>query len=231
VFSLREDPYNVYGKRGAQCNTFRGGAIVGPQTDYFVLDTSSQEAVIGIQFKPASAFPFFDLPLSELHNSHVSAREVWGGAADDLVGDLIHLKTPVKRFQLLEQFLLARLNPYVTRHPAVQLALHHFGKPWMTPVAEVADLAGLSSRRFIEVFRQETGLTPKLFQRVQRFQSMLQHILRGEQKGVDAALTHGYFDQAHCIHEFQEFSGLSPLAYARANPRSLNHVPLPDLNS
>jgi AraC-like DNA-binding protein len=226
VFSLREDRYNVYGKRGAECSTFRGGSIMGPHTDYFVLDTSSQESVIGVQFHPGGAFPFFKLPLVELLNSHISARDLWGPGADDLVGELIPLTTPIKRFQCLERFLLTRLDPTKSIHPAVRLTLGSFAASAQTPISELANSAGLSNRHFIELFRNATGISPKLFQRIARFQGMLRQILNEGINGVEAALTCGYYDQAHCIHEFQEFSGLSPLAYARAIPQSLNHVPL-----
>jgi AraC-like DNA-binding protein len=86
---------------------------------------------------------------------------------------------------------------------------------------------GLSPRRFIELFRRQVGLPPKVFCRVRRFQNVLQMVhQRTEIDWVRVALECGYYDQAHFIHDFQSFSGLTPSAYLAAATPHLNHVPL-----
>jgi len=45
---------------------------------------------------------------------------------------------------------------------------------------------------------------------------------------ADLAVTAGYFDQAHFIHDFRAFSGIVPSAYAREDLRHGNHVPIRD---
>jgi AraC-like DNA-binding protein len=40
------------------------------------------------------------------------------------------------------------------------------------------------------------------------------------------ALRCGYFDQAHFIHDFKAFSGISPTEYIEKRTMHLNHVPL-----
>jgi len=101
--------------------------------------------------------------------------------------------------------------------------------PHTHTIADVTERIGLSSRRFIEVFRDEVGLTPKLFCRVRRFQQVLHLIRSGQQVDwASVALTCGYFDQAHCIHDFQVFAGLAPTAYLAHQGEYRNHVPLPD---
>jgi hypothetical protein len=77
----------------------------------------------------------------------------------------------------------------------------------------------VSQRRFIQLFRDEIGLAPILFRRVQRFQEVIRMIgTRATVDWLEITLAHGYYDQAHFIHDFQEFSSL-PLAsifnYAR----------------
>jgi hypothetical protein len=89
--------------------------------------------------------------------------------------------------------------------------------------------AAQSARRFIEVFTDEVGLTPKLFCRVQRFQETVRRIGMGRRVDwAGMALDCGYFDQAHFIHDFRAFSGLSPSAYAAQRTGHLNHVPILD---
>lgn len=96
-------------------------------------------------------------------------------------------------------------------------------------ISEVTARTGLSPRRFIQLFEQAVGLTPKLFCRVQHFQEALR--LCGGEKRVgfgELALACGYFDQAHFIRDFRAFSGLSPTTYLKHRSEHLNHVPLLD---
>jgi len=68
-------------------------------------------------------------------------------------------------------------------------------------------------------------MTPKRFCRVQRFQRLLRRIGDGPRiDWLDAALACGYFDQAHFIHEFREFSGLSPTEYPAHRTEHVNHL-------
>ncbi len=129
---------------------------------------------------------------------------------------------------MLEVELLARLAERRTRHPAVGYALSEFRRgPHASRVSRVSGAIGLSQRRFIQVFRQEVGLTPKLFCRVRRFQRVLSRIYRHEDiEWADVAVGCGYFDQAHFIHDFRAFSGINPTAYLAAGGRHRNHVPI-----
>ena len=89
----------------------------------------------------------------------------------------------------------------------------------------LSDHAGLSGRRLARLFALEVGLTPKLYARVLRFRRVLQltHVDRPVDWS-DIAHRCGYFDQAHFIRDFKEFSGLTPGDYlARRTPYN-NHV-------
>ena len=112
------------------------------------------------------------------------------------------------------------------RDPAVELALAAFDRD--LPVGDVTARLGLSPRRFIRRFAGAVGLTPKRFARVRRFQRVLDAFERGRR--VDwarVAADCGYFDQAHLIHDFRGFSGLSPTAYRPRSDAGRSHVPLP----
>jgi AraC-like DNA-binding protein len=207
--------------------------IGGAHSEFFVIDTASQASVIGVHFKPGGAFPFFKLPASELHNTHVSLETLWGALANDLREQLLEATTPEIRFRILEQFLLAHAAGPMTRHPVVAFALKEFQSVLLHPkprmIAHVTEGIGLSQRRFIQVFSEEVGLTPKLFCRVRRFQEVLHFIERKQQvEWMDIAMSCGYFDQAHFIHDFRAFSGLNPGAYLTQRSEHPNHVPIRD---
>ena len=104
---------------------------------------------------------------------------------------------------------------------------HPFGQPDQAGPTPVADRVGLCRRQFIDVFRTQVGLTPKLFCRVRRFQDVLTHI-DGHRRVAWAAVAQacGYFDQAHFIHDFQAFSVLNPAAFLAVRGENRNHVPL-----
>ncbi len=88
---------------------------------------------------------------------------------------------------------------------------------------------GLSPKRFIQLFSQQVGLTPKVYCRVQRFQRVLQTVqLQQQVDWADVAAGCGYYDQAHFIRDFRAFSGFNPSAYLSLRGENLNHVPLRD---
>jgi AraC-like DNA-binding protein len=74
----------------------------------------------------------------------------------------------------------------------------------------------MSAKRFIERFKAQVGVSLKRYCRIRRFQHALARAHRGQP--VDrpqVALECGYYDQAHFIHEFRAFSGLTPWPKSR----------------
>ena len=105
-------------------------------------------------------------------------------------------------------------------------ALDRFAAPdGMARVRDVTDAIALSPKRFIERFKTEVGLTPKRYCRLLRFQAAVAraHRMDGE-AWADLAAACGYFDQAHFIHDFREFSGMTPGAYEAGRTPFQNHV-------
>lgn len=207
-----------------------GPLLCGPHSESFVIDTAPQTAILGVHFKPGGAFPFFKAPAGELHNSLLCLDNLWASRAAEMRERVLQGPTPLARFQSLERFLMAQAVRPLARHPAVAFALRAFGDVAQAPsVSTVVERTGWSQRRFIEVFRDEVGLTPKLFCRVVRFQQVLRLLhLQREVDWTGVAMACGYYDQAHFIHDFRAFSGLSPTTYLRDRSDHLNHVPLAD---
>jgi AraC-like DNA-binding protein len=170
------------------------------------------------------------MPASELTNQVVDLATLWGSAAIDMREQLLMAQTKVEQVCILERFLLARVAWEQTPHPAIAFALTQFlAGQERRSISEVTAQLGLPPKRFIHLFEEAVGLTPKMFCRLLRFQEVLRHIKRGQAvRWTDLALTYGYFDQPHFIHDFQSFAELTPSTYLALRGEHHNHVPLPD---
>jgi AraC-like DNA-binding protein len=168
-----------------------------------------------VLFCPGGARAFFDVPADVFYNERVPLDLIWGSRASIVRDRLREANAPAEKFRLLEKALLEQLNRRVELHAAVRYALGEFARgPHIRSVLDVAREAGMSRRRFAQLFREQVGLTPKLYCRLRRFQSVVREISSGVPVDwADLALALGYYDQAHLANEFRHFSGISPSAY------------------
>jgi len=222
ILNLRDDRFSVGGE------SFRGAVVGGAATKPFLLDTAQQTPTMGIVFRPGGAFSFLGPAVSDMRDCTVGLNDLWGLDAIELRERLVVAQTVSTKFSVLEGFLLGRLVRVPESHPAVKYALEQFGVPWPRAISEVTHCISLSKARFARLFQEQTGLTPKLFCRLQRFQRSVR-LLHSSVMGIDlpdVALDLGYYDQPHFNHEFHAFSGITPTAYLQARGQHANHVPL-----
>ena len=231
VINLCEDEIKIYDPDHPEHFERRSGAIFcGPRSRFEVIDTAGQACVIGIHFRPGGAAGFLTMPLSELQDTVVTLDCLWGSSGPDFRARVLEAPTAEERLCVFEQCLLEQQVKPLERHPAVKGALHFIGRRLTDlSIGDLTSRIGIGRRRFIQVFNDEIGLTPKLFCRVHRFQQVLRAV-GGKQDidWTDLALSCGYFDQAHFNHDFRAFSGMNPSTYLKHRTAHLNHVPLVD---
>jgi AraC-like DNA-binding protein len=199
----------------------------GPHSEYSIIERTAQDELLGIHFNAGGAFPFVDFPFNELHGRSATLADLWGAQESaDLSCRLHEARTIGMKFQILERFLLQVAKQPLRHNPAVSFAMNEFRKdPGLTSSASMAERVGFSQRHFIQTFREEVGLTPKLFSRIQRFQQVIRHVAHSASVDwADVALSCGYFDQSHFNHDFREFSGLNPTEYLELRTNHLSHV-------
>jgi len=226
VINLRDEQIRLYDHlHPDQLRSYGGIIINGARSEFTILDPTCLTEVLMVQFKPGGASPFLRLPASELYNTTLSLDLIWGAEALNLHQQLQDANTVERRFHIIEQFLLARLVRAI--HPSIAFALQALeAAPYPPSIASITEQLALSQTRFIHLFREAVGLTPKQFARILRFQQVLLAVEKSApQTWAELALTCGYYDQAHFIHDFQAFSGLTPTAYLAQRGQYRNHVP------
>jgi AraC-like DNA-binding protein len=227
IVNLKEDQTRLYDPKSSyRCVSTSGSVLSGAHTRFQVIDTSEQEYVAGVAFKPGGTVPFFRLPAHEARDADVPLESLWGARRTASLRErLLESSTIDAALDAFEAVLQEIWGP-PGLHPAVTYALAVFDRaPSTISITRVTDTIGLSAKRFIERFKREVGLTPKRYCRVRRFQRAL--ALSHQNRDVDwtrVALDCGYFDQAHFIHEFKSFAGITPTGYESARTSFQNHV-------
>jgi len=171
--------------------------------------------IFGVRFRPAMATAF--LPdAAAATDQIVPLAEFWGNAATSLLDRLSACSTLEKKSQVMSEVLRPQ-----RRLPTGLRAIEQLGAI-PSSLDALAFANGLSTRQLRRVCVERAGVPPKLLARILRFRKAIERIRSISTPRPDwarLALEFGYFDQAHFIHEFQEFSGFPPGRYLQYRNR------------
>ncbi|WP_394840839.1 AraC family transcriptional regulator [Pendulispora brunnea] len=232
VINLQEDEFRIYGfePAGEVCHRFPGAMVSGCYGTSFGIDTREHASVMGVHFRPGGVGGLLGAPPGELADAHVGLDALWGARAIELRERLCAAADSYQRFRILEGALFARLRRSRAVRDSVRSSLSCLDRPEVE-IGEITRTLGLSRRRFIEIFTEDVGMTPKRYSRVRRFQRALALTMQSPRpKWSRVALECGYFDQAHLCRDWVELTGVSPgefLALRRTHVKE-NHVALSD---
>jgi AraC-like DNA-binding protein len=220
VIHLKERALHFFERDGKR-HSIRVPLLAGPYSRSFYIDPSEFSAVIGIRFHPGAARMVFPVAAYALHNTDIPLAELYPEEADRLLNELCSASGERSQVLVIERFLQRRLANAAPLHPAIRYAVKQLSQDGAATVRDIQSNLGLSHTRFIQLFREHVGLTPKLFCRVRRFRNMLSRIEKGMPVNwAELAADCGYFDQAHLIRDFHAFAGVTPVEYNRTIPDS-----------
>jgi AraC-like DNA-binding protein len=194
------------GRAERQPRSLLAGQITGP----VVVAPADRTGVVGVRFRPAGAAAFFVQPLSEFTGGVHGLDAVWRTA--ELEERIAAARDDTGRVAVLESVLTPRQDPDAGVEVALAAVQNSGG---LTSVDQLARIAGLSRRHLERKFLDRVGIAPKMYARIARFQ----RALRTRQEGgawLDSALASGYYDQAHFIRDFRQFTGCTPTSYSAA---------------
>jgi AraC-like DNA-binding protein len=226
VINLKEDRTRTYDPESGTATGTSGTALTGISTRYSLIDTAEQECVAGVCFRPGGTIPFFPMPAYDLCDAGVPLELVWDRTrADRLREQVLAAGSPTGALDALERAMAGAWKDWAF-DPAIEFALRTFaGEPAVATIPVVAGRIGLSSKRLVERFKTAVGVPPKRYCRILRFQRALAFAERGrEADWTRIAMDCGYFDQAHFIHDFRSFAGITPTAYDARRTQFRNHV-------
>jgi AraC-like DNA-binding protein len=204
------DPLDVAHPRAADGSAAAVASFAGGLFDTYA-ETTLTGVGRGVQLMldPLDAGRLFGLPAGELANRAVALDALPARWAAQLPERLAALPDWPSRFALLDEALGARLAGTPPPDSRVAWAWRHLLRArGRVGIGALAAELGWSRRHLAATFRREIGLPPKMAARVLRFQHAHSRAAAGEWAEVAAAC--GYYDQAHLIRDFREFTGATP---------------------
>ena len=195
-------------------NEASGVALVGLMTTPQVVNIPAGQLFFGVRFRPGMASAFVP-EAPALNDRNEPLENVVGRAARELLERFLESKTPEEMAGVMNSFLRPLEPPDVAQRALQNLYLTG------DSIEQVAAQAGLSTRQFRRLCIDRAGVSPKYLSRIVRFRNATQRIATLAAKPAQPdwaqfAAACGYFDQAHFIREFQEFSGITPGRYLQS---------------
>lgn len=232
ILDLSENPQCIYDNETLQkIQVCRYAWVSGVRTKPITIPSGKGSRMLIVAFKKGRAFPFYPFPVGELADTVVEADLVFGGKFHTLREQLLEAESLNRMFQLVESFLLRQAGTALqgdTPTRCIAYAVSSMiNKPTAQRLYQLSHEIGYSQKHFIDLFRQQVGVSPKQYLRVRRFQKAIVAIENNESvRWSSIALESGYYDQAHFIRDFKLFSGFTPNEYMRRKTAMLNYVPV-----
>ncbi len=200
-----------------------GLRVVGAMTRWRVFSLPAGTEVVGVRFHPGMGGRFLGVAPAELTDRLVPLEDISGAAGRRLWNRLGEARCVKERVSVLAAGLHVRQGGLDEIEQAVRAVTIASGE---ASIDEIARQAGMSVRQFRRRCLQQSGLTPKFLCRILRFRRALGLLGAGAHDGhAHLAAECGYYDQAHFIRDFRQFSGQAPLAYAARLPLKVAVVP------
>lgn len=197
------------------------GQIIQPLT----FRSIGKNSMLGARFYPHAASLFLNENISDFNNRITDLNDVAGKPARELYSKLREAILLQQRIALLNTFFLRRLALFedkMKKTALVETVMNEMKQhDFFDNIDNLATRYGVSSRYLQKIFVQHTGLTPKLYGKINRFQNSLQLIASKNLSLTAIAYECGYFDQSHFIREFKSFTGKTPSAFNTTNTSAL----------
>ena len=182
--------------------------IGGLNQSYTVVGVGRRYASLDIELTPLRAHTVLARPMAELAGRCVPLVDLFGS---ELVERLREASSWERRFDLIEQFLLARAAVGPRPTPAVEWAVARLCETGgRARIDAVAAELGCSRRYLNRRFAFEVGLPPKALARQIRFARVCAWVRKKPAAWARIAAEAGYSDQAHLNRDFRALAGTTP---------------------
>ncbi len=186
--------------------------LIGQLTRPYVVEPNGDTGIFVVRFHPNGFLPFTTIPIKEMENTPIYLERLFGRKGKELETRILNASNTSKKIKIIESFLLERLNNKKLTDKVVKSTIETISTAnGQLSINELSKHNNLSRRILARKFSSTVGLSPKKLSKIIRLQTTLKTLLNKEvYKLTDLAYENEYFDQAHFIKDFKEFTGITP---------------------
>lgn len=193
--------------------------ITGLLDGYRIFKNSPDIGTVLVYFKEGGAAPFFREPLHELFRQSISLDNfMLRSELMILEEQLREAQNDIDKIAIVEQFLISRMQQKPIDSLVVTAITLIYKSKGNIRIKELTSQLNISQSPLEKRFRQVVGTSPKKFSSIVRFKHILQSYSPGNfltELGYEA----GFYDQAHFIKEFKNFTGDTPEDFFRESKK------------
>lgn len=201
--------------------------IIGQIIDPFFIQPTGLVNTFAVRFYPYGFANFVTTPLKDLSNKETPIEFLFGDkVSKELENKIAHAKDTMERIEIIERFLLDMLNnkKIIDKilKTTIDTLLSTSGNSSINSIVK----NNLAKRRQLEIkFSQQIGISPKQLGKVIRLQAALKMLLNKKAENLaNIAYESEYYDQAHFIRDFREFTGTTPTEFINAENMLLSSL-------
>ncbi len=186
--------------------------LIGQLTRPYVVEPTGETGTFMVRFHPNGFLPFTNQSIKTMENTAIPLKELFGKKGIEFETKILSAPNNEERIKITEDFLRHRLSDQKTLDTILTSAIETISTAnGQIPIHEISDKLEVNRRNLVRKFSTNVGLSPKQLSKIIRLQASLKVLLnKKNSKLTEVAHNSEYFDQAHFIKDFKEFTGITP---------------------
>ncbi len=186
--------------------------VIGQITRMATIEQVGSVDSFAIRFYPHGFASFVDMSLESLRDTEKGLEHFFGQEESRLLADSMDNAADAhERIDIAERFLRSRLSETPRVDAIVRKTIDAMIATKGSDAIKTLVEDGATRRHLERAFRKKVGISPKQLGKVIRLQAALRMMIAQEGESLtDVAYESEYYDQAHFIKDFKEFTGVTP---------------------
>ncbi len=192
-----------------------GVALVGQALAVTNRHIGNNFMVVQIIFQPGGLFRLTGMPAFDITNQYIEADTVFSKDIHFVNEAFFHAKNYAEIVNIADNFIAKWvLKKHRDAHPTDLVCRDMLAGCAPKKLDKLAREAFLSTKQFERKFKERTGVNPKVFERIIRFDhAFREKNLNPQRDWLSIAIDCQYYDYQHLTHDYKLFTGLAPTAF------------------